>query len=112
MINWVAVGTRIQTKRLEKKMTQQHLAELTDYSEVYIGYIEQGKRKLSIESMIRISDALECSIEDLLNYKRPVKTLPGNVETLVEGCNVKEKAAIMLAIQAIVDMVYTLHPQS
>ena len=53
MINWVAVGTRIQTKRLEKKMTQQQLAELTDYSEVYIGYIEQGKRKLSIESMIR-----------------------------------------------------------
>ena len=27
-------------------------------------------------------------------------------------CNGKEKAAIMLAIQAIVDMVYTLHPQN
>ena len=112
MINWVTVGLRIQGKRLEKKMTQQQLAERTDYSEVYIGYIEQGKRKLTVESMIRIADALECSVEDLLNYKKPANALPDNVETLVEGCNGKEKAAIMLAIQAIVDMVYTLHPQN
>ena len=108
-LNWLEVGNRIQERRLAKKLTQQKLAEMTELSDVYIGYIEQGKRRTSIEALLRIANALGCTVDDLLTGKNPPKEIPQTVESLVEGCNAREKNAILLAIQGIIDMVYELH---
>lgn len=42
------------------------LAEITDLSRVHIAYIETGKRKPSLETIVKISQALNTSIDNLL----------------------------------------------
>ena len=55
------------------KRQAEELAEIADLSTVYISYIENAKRKPSLESLIKISNALEITIDELLYgdvYKR------------------------------------------
>lgn len=51
-------------------MTQAELAEKSDISLSFLGHIERGTRVLSVHTLIKISDALDCSVDSLLGiYK-------------------------------------------
>lgn len=47
-------------------MTQMELAEITELSVPYISYIETGKKKLSLCTLISIANALSISPNELL----------------------------------------------
>lgn len=64
-IDWARLGYRIADLRRARKLTQEQLAEKTGLSFVYIGYIEQGKRHASLETYIRIANALGFTLNDL-----------------------------------------------
>ena len=66
-MNFLALGTRIKNKRLEKNLTQEQLAEKVDLSAVYIGQIERGERKMTIQTLVKLANVLETSIEELLS---------------------------------------------
>jgi len=59
------VRKNIRKYRLEKKLTQQSLADLTDLSMHFIAEIEQLKRQkaFSLATLGRIADALEVPIK-------------------------------------------------
>ena len=63
-MNFLALGTRIKNKRLEKNLTQEQLAEKVDLSAVYIGQIERGERKMTIQTLVKLANVLETSIEE------------------------------------------------
>jgi transcriptional regulator with XRE-family HTH domain len=65
MINWLRLGSKIQDMRRLKQITQQQLAERSKISDVYLGYIEQGIRRCSIETYIRLVNALGFTLDDL-----------------------------------------------
>lgn len=65
-MDYVALGTRIKNKRLELNLTQEQLAETVDLSAVYIGQIERGERKMTIETLVKLANVLNSSIEELL----------------------------------------------
>ena len=67
MINWLKLGSKIQDMRRLKQITQQQLAERSKISDVYLGYIEQGKRRCSIETYIRLVNALGYTLDDLFS---------------------------------------------
>ena len=46
-------------------MTQFQLAERAGLSEVYIGYLEQGKRRAALDTYIRIVNVLGYTLDDL-----------------------------------------------
>ena len=114
MINWLKLGSKNQDMRKARRMTQQQLAEVTDISIVYLGFIEQGKRRCSIESYIRIVNALGYTLDDLFNdYLRNVDPqTPINMKQLIADCNEVERKAIYGVINACVDMVKVTHPSS
>lgn len=66
-MNFLALGTRIKNKRLEKNLTQEQLAEKVDLSAVYIGQIERGERKMTIQTLVKLANVLETSTEELLS---------------------------------------------
>ena len=66
-MNFLALGTRIKNKRLEKNLTQEQLVEKVDLSAVYIGQIERGERKMTIQTLVKLANVLETSIEELLS---------------------------------------------
>ena len=77
----------IRKRRLAKGLTQKELAEKADVTESQISQIETGKRKPSFETLLKISEALGCTTDDLVRDKKiPATESDGkeeNEETIV-----------------------------
>lgn len=54
-INYALIGKRIRETRKQRGLSAEELAEIADLSTVYISYIENAKRKPSLESLIKIN---------------------------------------------------------
>ena len=65
-MDYVALGARIKNKRLEQNLTQEQLDEKVELSAVYIGQIERGERKMTIDTLVKLANSLNSSIEELL----------------------------------------------
>ena len=69
MIDYQSLGHRIRCARKAAKLTQEQLADLTDLCTAYIGHIERGTRKLSVETLCKLCDVLGLSADHLLGRK-------------------------------------------
>jgi len=58
------VGRAIKFNRLEKKITQQQLADLLDVDRQYIWRLENGKINLTMDYLDKIIDRLGCEYTD------------------------------------------------
>ena len=65
-LNLNVIGQNIKHYRNEKHMTQEVLAEKTNLSVKYVGHLELGNRNPSLETLIKIANALETSTDLLL----------------------------------------------
>jgi transcriptional regulator with XRE-family HTH domain len=61
----LAFGEVLREARNAKKLTQEELAALIDYSRVQIGYLETGIREPSLEGILRLEPALGLEFGDL-----------------------------------------------
>lgn len=59
------IGLRIAQKRIHQELSQEKLAELAGLSRNYIGKIERGERKATLDVLRQISIVLNCSLEEL-----------------------------------------------
>ncbi|MBQ9807006.1 MAG: helix-turn-helix transcriptional regulator [Clostridia bacterium] len=59
------LGQRIRKYRTSKGLSQEKLAELAGCHPTYIGQVERGEKNVSIESIERISKALNVSLSKL-----------------------------------------------
>ena len=66
VVNYKALGVRIRAKRKERHITQSALAEMADISLSFLGHIERGSRKASLETIIALCNALHVSPTYLL----------------------------------------------
>lgn len=64
------LGKRIRDERLLLRLTIEQLAERVDKSLNFIGQIERGESKPSLETVVDIADALGIQIDDLLREKQ------------------------------------------
>ena len=62
-IDYKELGKRIRDERKRQSLTQEKLAELADISDSFMGHIERGGRTLSIETLAKLANALNLSIE-------------------------------------------------
>lgn len=60
------LGEKIRTTRLNCGLTQEKLAEMVDISTNFMSLIENG-RNMSVETLVKIADALGVSVDYLLN---------------------------------------------
>ena len=61
----VEIGQRIRNYRLQKKLSQEELAELCGLHPTYIGQVERGEKNATIESINKISAGLKISLNTL-----------------------------------------------
>ncbi|EOS67434.1 MULTISPECIES: helix-turn-helix domain-containing protein [Clostridia] len=66
MIDYKDIGARIRTVRQSRKMTQERLAEMVGVGVTHISHIETGNSVPSLQVMVDIINALECSADELL----------------------------------------------
>ena len=65
-MDYEALGKRIRTHRKLKNMTQEELAQAAGVSCSFIGHIERGSRKLSVDTLVKIAEILQISCDSLL----------------------------------------------
>lgn len=71
MMNKTDLGIRLRQARLQKGYTQHQLAEKAQISLVYLGEVERGKKMPSLNSFIRIVEALGISADYILRDELP-----------------------------------------
>ena len=65
------MGRRINAARTDRKMTQQQLADASELDRTYISLVEHGRQNLSIGAVLKIANALEVPLSDLLALPSP-----------------------------------------
>jgi transcriptional regulator with XRE-family HTH domain len=60
------LGTALRTKRIERNISQEALADAAGINRTHIGEVERGKRNVSFLHLCRIADALDLSLSELL----------------------------------------------
>ncbi|MBQ2809291.1 MAG: helix-turn-helix transcriptional regulator [Clostridia bacterium] len=65
-MNYKLLGERIRAQRKLKKYTLEQLAERLDVSTTFIGQIERAKGVPSLETLVKIANVLEVSIDSLV----------------------------------------------
>lgn len=61
------IGKKIVILRKSAKLSQEDLAGLAELDRSYLSEIENGRRKLSVESLKKIADALKVKASVLLD---------------------------------------------
>lgn len=87
------IGRQIRLARLQKNLTQTQLAEAANLSVPYISHVERGKKRVSLDALVRIAQALEVTLDQLLSGVQPqdrVAYLP-ELEELLVDCTLRER---------------------
>jgi transcriptional regulator with XRE-family HTH domain len=61
-------GDRVRKLRKEKGISQEGLSFKADLHRTYIGMIERGEKNITLVNIEKIANALEVSINDLVNF--------------------------------------------
>ena len=76
------IGELVREYRLSKTLTQQELAEKSDLSLPFINLIENNRRNLSVDALLKILFAMEIDPSD---FFRPLSdTSDDNLQLLIE----------------------------
>ena len=67
LVNYRRLGYAIAFRRMNMNLTQAQLAELCGLSASYIGCMERGERKMSLDTLLSISYALQTTPNVLLS---------------------------------------------
>lgn len=96
MINFLHICERIKECRKAKNLTQIELAEMVDKSFQFISQIERQIKFPSLETVILIANALEISVDQLLNGNQEYNELEyfKEVNDLLSECDSYERQVI------------------
>lgn len=106
-IDYIKIGSKIRQARLDKNLSQEQLSELCNISTSYLGHIERGTRKLSVETLVSLCTSLEISADYVL-----IDILPSNDQVILSVLsNAKKKGVreyerfitILKALSEVVD---------
>jgi len=65
-LNYEIIGRRIKEIRLEKSLTQEELAEMCNLTASSISYIESGKKKASLKSLVKLGNIFGVTVDTFL----------------------------------------------
>ena len=100
-IDWLQIGSKIAEMRRSRNITQQQLAELTGLSDVYVGYLEQGKRHGTLDTYLLIVNTLGFTMDDLLSeyLDQRYGVMAIDIEAQMAGCEPREQDLILHMVQ-------------
>ena len=91
------LGKRIRKQRIYMKWTQEELAQAIGVSTSFVGHIERGTRKASLETLVLIANVMKVSVDYLLagSLERLDESIvPGDLSAN-QRCAMKEILAVM-----------------
>ena len=102
------IGKRIKKVRKEHGLSQSDLADKMNVSTSYVSDIENGKINFSLDSIMRLTEALQIAADWLLQTDIPsVKNIhAAEIDNLLSDCSSSEA---QLLIKMLKEMKKTIH---
>ena len=66
----IIFGKRVRALRLERRLSQEKLAELADLHRNYVGGIERGERNVSLLNIVKLAHGLKVAATKLFESLR------------------------------------------
>lgn len=99
MMDYLDLGQRIRKQRTQLGWTQEALAEHIGVSTSFVGHIERGTRKASLETLVSVANALNVSLDYLMSGSLK-NTIIGPIP---QGLNRKQRNALQEILSTIQD---------
>lgn len=101
-LNFSSIGQRIREVRNDKHFTQEYLANATGVNVSHISNIETNKVKVSLTLLVQICNALDVTMDYLLEneYHNPTSTLEKELLNTIKDMK-KEKQETLLRIAKV-----------
>lgn len=97
VIDYQKLGHKIKALRKNANMTQEQLAEMCEISTSYIGHIERGSRKLSLETAVKLADCLNVSLDYLFLDSKKDGAISKAIESTLNQQS-KERQQLFLSL--------------
>jgi transcriptional regulator with XRE-family HTH domain len=102
------IGQRIKNYRKEQGLTQEELAEKSGLHSTYIGKVERNEKGITIETLIKITDALGITVEELFRYLQPNKQnqdedIMYQIVNKLQSKSVEQQKKILSLIDVVLD---------
>src|SRR5438105_1680268 len=79
------VGVRVRARRRSLEMTQEDLGTQTGLSRTSVTNLERGRQKVPLHQLLRIAEALDTDLRDLLPTRDELASPEARVSVIVEG---------------------------
>ena len=101
-LDFSSIGQRIREVRNDKHLTQEYLANATGVNVSHISNIETNKVKVSLPLLVQICNALDITLDYLLEneYHNPTSTLEKELLNTIKDMK-KEKQETLLRIAKV-----------
>lgn len=101
-LDFTFIGQRIKEVRCDKHLTQEYISKLTDVNVSHISNIETGKVKVSLTLLVGICNALEVTMDYLLEneYHIPTSIAEKELFNTIKGMD-NSKLEILLKIAKV-----------
>ena len=95
--NFGEIGRRVRRLREERRLTQEALAEAAGVSVPYVSHIERGIKTPSLGTLLRLSAALDVTVDTLLRGNQPAEAnaFYSDVQELLADCSQKERKVLL-----------------
>ena len=102
-IDYNKLGLSIKKARRNKGLTQENLAELAGCNPSHISNIENNYTKVSLNTLLSIANALDTSIDYLLQeqYHNQSLALDNEIAMAIASCDIEMKERILRIIKVL-----------
>jgi len=92
-LDYIQLGSRIKKQRTSSHMTQEQLANIVDVNTSNISHIERATTKVSLPTLVKIANALNVSLDQLVCDSLPVSEIyiEKDIAAILDDCTIKEK---------------------
>ncbi len=102
-LNFERIGKKIKEVRLEKKLTQEYIADIVDVNTSHISNIENNRVKVSLSTLVQICNALNITVDYILaeEYKQPSSAIEQEILHELNLCSDETKEQILKIVKAL-----------
>lgn len=100
-LDFESIGKKIKEIRLDKKLTQEYVAETADVNTSHISNIENNRVKVSLSTLIQICNAPDVTVDYILSdeYTHPDSVLEQEILKEFRLCSPENKEKILKIIK-------------
>lgn len=99
-----ALGAAIKAARVENKITQEQLAEMTGIAPSHVKQIEAGNRSPSVEVLFKLAQILNFSVDEVFfPGRKDEPELLYKIERSLKECSVRDLRVVYSTLTALKD---------